>query len=69
MQSYPPEYWDHINEYYSVEHWEQNWEELFGRVENGETIGIVDHKGQKAVMTPIDGDIMRIHKELNNDAP
>ena len=27
-------------EFYSVEYWQENWETLMDRVENGETIGI-----------------------------
>ena len=39
-------------EFYSVKHWEENFDDLFERVENGETIGIVNEKGEKAVMVP-----------------
>ena len=53
---------------FSLEEWEQNFDELFSRVENGETIGIMRDDGQAAVMIPADDDIVRIHTELNNDA-
>ena len=53
---------------FSLEEWERNFDELFSRVENGETIGIMRDDGQTAVMIPADDDIVRIHTELNNDA-
>ena len=53
---------------FSLEEWERNFDELFSRVENGETIGIMRDDGQTAVMMPADDDIVRIHTELNNDA-
>ena len=40
-----------------------------GRVENGETLGIVDENGKSAVMMPADEELIRIHTELNNEAP
>jgi antitoxin (DNA-binding transcriptional repressor) of toxin-antitoxin stability system len=55
-------------EFYSVEHWEENWDELVERVENGEHIGIENENGNKAVMIPADDELIRIHTELNNDA-
>jgi len=39
------------------------------RVENGERIGIINDDGQAAVMMPADDDLIRIHTELNNEAP
>ena len=53
---------------FSLEEWERNFDELFSRVENGETIGIMRDDGQAAVMMPADDDIVRIHTEQNNDA-
>ncbi len=54
--------------FYSVEHWQKNWETLFERVENGETIGIVNENGDKAVMVPADDEIIKLYTELNNEA-
>ena len=51
-----------------MEHWQENWETLMDRVENGEHIGIENDKGERAVMIPADDEIIRIHRELNNDA-
>ena len=56
-------------EIFTIKEWEENFEELFSRVENGETIGIVKEDGQAAVMMPAaEADFIRIHTDLNNDA-
>ena len=47
--------------FYSVEYWQKNWEELMERVENGETIGIKNKRGERAVMMPADEELIRIH--------
>ena len=55
-------------EFYSVEEFEDRWEEMIDRVENGEHIGIENENGNKAVMIPADDELIRIYTELNNDA-
>ena len=56
-------------EVFTLKEWEDNFDELFSRVENGETIGVVREDGQAAVMMPADeADFIRIHTDLNNDA-
>ena len=56
-------------EFYTVEHWQENWDDLIERVEKGEHIGIRNEEnGHTAVMVPADDEIIRIHRELNNDA-
>ena len=55
-------------EVFSIEEWEKNFDELFKRVEDGETIGIVKENGQAAVMMPADDELIRIHTESNNEA-
>ena len=56
-------------EIFTLKEWEENFDELFDRVENGETIGIMREDGQAAVMMPADeADFIRIHTEENNDA-
>ena len=55
-------------EVFTLKEWEENFDELFLRVENGETIGIVKEDGQAAVMMPADDELIRIHTEENNDA-
>ena len=55
-------------EIFTIKEWEDNFDELFARVENGETIGIVKEDGTAAVMMPADDELIRIHTEENNDA-
>ena len=56
-------------EVFTLKEWEDNFDELFSRVENGETIGIVKEDGHAAVMMPAnEADFIRIHTEENNDA-
>ena len=56
-------------EVFTLKEWEDNFDDLFTRVENGETIGIVREDGQTAVMMPADeADFLRIHTVENNDA-
>jgi antitoxin (DNA-binding transcriptional repressor) of toxin-antitoxin stability system len=56
-------------EVFTVEEFQERFDELIGRVENGESLGIVDKDGQTAVMMPADDQLIRIHTELNNEAP
>lgn len=56
-------------EVYTVKEWEENFDSLLERVENGEHIGIVNADGTAAVMMPADDELIRIHTELNNEAP
>lgn len=55
-------------EFYTVEYWQENWDELMDRVEKGETIGVENEEGERAVMLPADDEFIKIHTELNNDA-
>ncbi len=55
-------------EVFTIEEWEKNFDELFKRVEEGETIGIIKEDGQAAVMMPADDELIRIHTESNNEA-
>ena len=55
-------------EVFTIKEWEDNFDELFSRVEKGETIGIVKEDGTAAVMVPADDDLIRIHTTENNDA-
>ena len=56
-------------EFYSVEYWQKNWEKLMEKVENGETIGIKNKWGERAVMVPADDELIRIYTEQNNEGP
>ena len=55
-------------EVFTVEEFQERFEELMERVENGERLGIINENGQAAVMIPADDDLIRIHTELNNEA-
>jgi len=55
-------------EVFTVEEFQERWDELMTRVENGERIGIINDEGQAAVMMPADDELIRIHTELNNEA-
>jgi antitoxin (DNA-binding transcriptional repressor) of toxin-antitoxin stability system len=56
-------------EVFTVDEFQERFDELIGRVESGEYIGIVDENGRAAVMIPADDDIVRIYTECNNEAP
>ena len=56
-------------QFYTVEQWQENWEELMDRVENGETIGVENENGNRAVMIPADDELIRIYRETNNEGP
>ena len=50
-------------EFYSVEHWQEHWDALMERVENGETIGVTNDRGDRAVMTPADDELIRMYTD------
>ena len=56
-------------EFHTIVEWEENWDELFSRVENGETIGVINEDGNKAVMVPADNELIKLYTELNNEDP
>ena len=51
-----------------MQEFQEQFDELMERVENGEHIGIINDDGQAAVMMPADDELIRIHTELNNEA-
>ena len=55
-------------EVFTVDEFQERFDELVERVENGEHIGIIDENGKAAVMIPADDDLIRIHTEENNEA-
>ena len=55
-------------EVFTIKEWEDNFDSLLERVENGEHIGIVDEEGRAAVMIPYDDELYRIYTENNNEA-
>ena len=53
-------------EFHTVEYWQQNWDELMQRVENGEVLGIINEDGNKAVMVPADYfDMIKMYTDHN----
>ena len=50
-------------EVFTIQEWEENFDELFKRVEDGETIGIIKEDGQAAVMMPADDELIRIYTD------
>ena len=55
-------------EKFTVEEFQERFDELMQRVENGEHLSIVNENGQEAVMMPADDELIRIHTEENNEA-
>ena len=49
--------------FHTVEHWQENFDELMDRVENGETIGIVNENGDRAVMMPADDELLKLYTD------
>jgi len=54
-------------EIYTVQEFQERWDEMIDRVEKGEHIGITNGTNT-AVMIPADDELIRIHTELNNEA-
>ncbi len=53
-------------EVFSVEEFQERWDELINRVEEGETLGIVNEKGQACVMVPAsDEAVYKMYTEHN----
>ena len=56
-------------EVFTLQEWEENFDALFRRVEEGETIGVVREDGTAAVFMPADeAEFLRIHTTDNSDA-
>jgi antitoxin (DNA-binding transcriptional repressor) of toxin-antitoxin stability system len=50
-------------EVFTVKEFQERFDELVGRVENGEHLGIIDEDGRSVVMIPADDDLIRIHTD------
>ena len=50
-------------EVFTVEEFQERFDELMERVENGERLGIINENGQAAVMVPADDELIRIHTD------
>ena len=55
-------------EVFTVAEFQERFDELMDRVENGERLGIINEDGRAAIMVPADDDFVRIHTEENNEA-
>ena len=44
-------------EVFTIQEWEENFDSLLERVENGEHIGIIGEDGKAAVMIPADDEL------------
>ena len=58
-----------IMEIFTVDEFQEKWDELIKRVEKGEHIGIVNENGKCTVMIPSDDELLKIYVENNNEAP
>ena len=56
-------------EVFTIKEFQENWDELMKRVENGEHLGVINEDGKAAVMMPADDELIRIYTENNNEAP
>jgi len=54
-------------EVFTLKEWEENFDSLLERVENGEHIGIVKEDGTAAIMIPANDELIRIYTENNNE--
>ena len=55
-------------EKYTVEEFQEDFDNLIEKVENGESI-LITNGEQTAVMIPFDEDLLKLYTELNTDAP
>ena len=56
-------------EVFTVKEFQDNFDNLLERVENGERIGIVNDDGSAAVMIPVDDNVYQMYTDNNNEAP
>jgi prevent-host-death family protein len=56
-------------EVFTVQEFQERWDELIQRVEDGEHIGIVNENGSAAVMIPADDPLIDMYTNNNNEAP
>ena len=55
-------------EIFTIEEWEKDFDTLFKRVEDGETIGVINEDGRAAVFVPADDEILKIYRD-HDEAP
>ena len=54
---------------YTVEEFQENFDNLMNLVENDKKSFIITSEHGEAVIMPADDELIRIHTELNNEAP
>ncbi len=52
-------------EVFSVEEFQERWDELITRVEDGEALGIGNENGNAAVMVSVDDPIYKLYTDHN----
>ena len=50
-------------EIFSLKEWEENFDELFARVENGERLGVIKVDGTAAVFVPEGDELLKMYTE------
>jgi len=55
-------------EIFTVQEFQERWDELITRVEEGETFGIVNEDGKSSVIMSVDDPLYKIYTENNNEA-
>ena len=50
-------------EIFTVQEFQDRWDELMERVENGEHLGIINDEGNAAVMMPADDELIRLYRD------
>ena len=50
-------------EIFTVQEFQDRWDELMERVENGEHLGIINDDGNAAVMMPADDELIRLYTD------
>lgn len=55
-------------EIFTSQEFEERFDELFERVKNGETLGIIDENGKASVIMPSDAELIKIYTD-HDEAP
>jgi PHD/YefM family antitoxin component YafN of YafNO toxin-antitoxin module len=55
-------------EIFTVQEFQERWDELITRVEEGETFGIVNEDGKSSVIMSVNDPLYKIYTENNNEA-
>lgn len=50
-------------EIFTLKEWQDNFDELFARVENGERLGVIREDGKAAVFMPANDKLLQLHTD------